>query len=41
MAYTYYPVLYGGFENEKKKGEKIDLLVQGFEHRIFETIFLP
>jgi hypothetical protein len=36
MVYTYYSVLKGGFENEKRKGKKIDLPEQGFEPRIFE-----
>ena len=28
MVYTYYSVLYGGFENEKKNGKK--LVLSGF-----------
>jgi hypothetical protein len=36
MVYTYYSVLYGEFENEKKKGKKLDLQERGFESRIFE-----
>ena len=41
MVYTYYSVLYGGFENEKKKGKKIDHLERGFEPRIFEQFYSP
>ena len=42
MVYTYYSVLYGGFENEKKKGKKkFDLPERRFEPRIFEQFFPP
>ena len=33
-----YSVFYGEYENEKKKGQKIDLRRRGFEPWIFEQI---
>ena len=41
MVYTYYSVLYGGFENEKKKSEKNWPSGAGIWTPDFWTIFPP